>query len=307
MALTILKTVVDAATIEAADWNAEFNNIYNNPMSLISPMVANLAAGGFDITNIGLLLVNDTTNGNMTTGLTAKQDAGVSNQVFALKSGDVSTGITSLPSRTSETDDIFHISKSSALQGGVLFTVLHEDDSDSNPVAWEVYGGTASTTQTTAAQGLYDIFLAEHNGSNTIADITNSGVVFTIRARVGGASVARFLIDEDGDMITVNAGGTFDEEDDLQLVEDFDLVNAAMVNPIDKDWEEFVRAKENKLIELKILTGPVVGAPLDNQGMLSLPKLCKLQNGAIRRLTKKFNQMEQKLLALENSNARYTV
>lgn len=42
MALTILATQVDAGTIEAATWNAEFNQIYNNPISLISPVTSDI-------------------------------------------------------------------------------------------------------------------------------------------------------------------------------------------------------------------------------------------------------------------------
>ena len=52
MALSRVK-VWAAEILTFSDLNAEFNNILNNPISLISPLTANVAAGGFKITGLG--------------------------------------------------------------------------------------------------------------------------------------------------------------------------------------------------------------------------------------------------------------
>lgn len=53
MALSRIKTWV-AEKLYASDLNAEFNNILNNALSLISPLTGNLNAGGFRITDGGV-------------------------------------------------------------------------------------------------------------------------------------------------------------------------------------------------------------------------------------------------------------
>lgn len=59
MALTILVTPADGDTIEAATWINEFNNIYNNFLSGLSPLTANLAFGAFRATGLALGSVSD--------------------------------------------------------------------------------------------------------------------------------------------------------------------------------------------------------------------------------------------------------
>lgn len=52
MALARVKIWVADEVLSAADLNGEFNNIVNNPISLISPFTSSVDAGGFDITNL---------------------------------------------------------------------------------------------------------------------------------------------------------------------------------------------------------------------------------------------------------------
>ncbi len=54
MALTLLNTPAAGQTISSANWIAEFNNLYNNALSLISPLTGDLAAGGNKITGLSL-------------------------------------------------------------------------------------------------------------------------------------------------------------------------------------------------------------------------------------------------------------
>lgn len=54
-----MKTWIAAEVLFASDLNAEFNSILNNPISLISPVVANIDGDGFDLVDLGELEFRD--------------------------------------------------------------------------------------------------------------------------------------------------------------------------------------------------------------------------------------------------------
>ena len=54
MAISRVKTWIAAEVLTAATLNAEFDNILNNALSLVSPWTANMAAGGFRLTGLPL-------------------------------------------------------------------------------------------------------------------------------------------------------------------------------------------------------------------------------------------------------------
>jgi len=58
-ALARVKNWIANETLTSTDLNAEFNNLINNALSLISPLTGNLAAGGNDITGLDELALND--------------------------------------------------------------------------------------------------------------------------------------------------------------------------------------------------------------------------------------------------------
>lgn len=67
MALSRVKTW-GAEVLSDTDLNAEFNNILNNPISLISPLTANLACGGYALTGVGDVTLNSGKLLTMTAG-----------------------------------------------------------------------------------------------------------------------------------------------------------------------------------------------------------------------------------------------
>jgi len=157
------------------------------------------------LTVAGTSYIGDTANANATLGLTINQGA-ADNQIFALKSSDVSTGITSATIHQDvEVDDFLTISKTSATAGGTVLQSLMEDAAESVNLELAAYGGTADTTKSTSARALVEVYVSETDGSNALANVTANGNVFGVRARVGGANVARWFVDEDGD--TWQSGG----------------------------------------------------------------------------------------------------
>lgn len=225
----------------------------------------------------GVTYINDTANANMTVGLTINGGAN-DNQHLCLKNSDVAHGLTTAQANGDfETDDFLVIEKANATIGGVRFRSIAEDAAESTPLSVESFGGTADTAKTTAARGLIELYAAEHDGANTLANITADGNVFAVRALVGGSNVARMMVDEDGDLYSVTTAQTFDTEDDLALVRALDLVRGG--DTVRNEWDEFVQYNEADLIRFGILGGAVADG-----GMTNVTQLQRLHNGALVQL-----------------------
>jgi len=138
--------------------------------------------------------------------LTMNQGTG-DGSIFTLKSSDVGHGRTGV----AETDTYFLMKKSSATLGGCQMSFLAEDAAHTQPAYFVSEGGTADTTKTTSAVGLFTMFAREHNGANSVANITADGNVFVVQARVSNSNVARFMIDEDGDRYIAGSENAFSD------------------------------------------------------------------------------------------------
>ena len=200
---TTTKILIGGASAGTSAWQTMSGNA-----TITNAGVVSVTGGTFSST----LYVNESANGSMTLGMTINQGAN-DNEVLAFKSSDIGHGYTS----GGETDTYAAFQKSSATLGGLKITSLAEDAAEDQVTQIHSIGGTAMTTKSTSGVGLVDIYVAEHDGSGTIADITADGNVFSVRARVGSADVTRFMVDEDGDAYifgnavvtgTVSTGGS---------------------------------------------------------------------------------------------------
>jgi hypothetical protein len=216
------------------------------------------------------LFIGDTADANVTTGITINNGTS-GNPVFAGKRTDVAHGLTSI----AETDTCFNFGPIDE-RGGFQLSSFAEDDTNRQFVAlYTTRGGEANTLKTTGATGLHWFLSYEHNGAGSLADITANGNVFTIGARVGGATRALFIVDEDGDYHYDGAdGGAFDEFDDAQLVRAFSLVTSR--DPIRTEWDRFVEYGEAELVATGIL-----GDTIENGGLVNGAQLQRLHTGAI--------------------------
>ena len=184
--------------------------------------------------------------------------------------------------------------------GGAILQAFAGDTANDRVLSFYVGGGTADTTQTTSGKGLVDYYIVEHNGSNVMQNITANGNVFAIRARVGGSTVARLIVDEDGDLYSVTSAQTFDQYDDAQMVRALDQVKGDVIR--DK-WDDYVTYNEQALIDADVL-----GGPISEGGMTNVTQLQRLHNGAIwqgyvrqQELQERVEELETKLLALEGA------
>ena len=177
-----------------------------------------------DITRASTLLVNGIpSEGETNTGLMI--DGGASaDSYIALASSDIVTGLsTVVPGVDVAGDWFFSIEKQAALTGGVRINALAEDAVLSPVLQIDCWGGTATTTKTTAGRSLAEITLREHDGANVTVNVATNGNIFGLRAQVGGSLLTRFMVDKDGDLFAVNATiSTFDDYDDAALLDTFD-------------------------------------------------------------------------------------
>ena len=225
--------------------------------------------------------IGDETNANMTVGLTINQGAN-DDQIFALKSSDIAHGMTSV-SGPSETDDYLIVRKNHATIGGVDFRVYAEDAALNTPLNFQSYGGTATTTKSTSGIGLINFQAYEHDGSNGLANITSDGNVFSIRARVGGSLVTRMLVDEDGDLYSVTSAQTFDDYDDMAILDTLDGVRSGTLKgSIKAEFGKVMSMNERTMIDMGIL-----GDTIANGGMLNNTQLARVHTGAIRQQNQK--------------------
>ena len=157
----------------------------------------------------GFVGIGDTSNANMTVGLTLNQGA-ADNQILSFKSSDVAHGLLT-PGLTQETDDYAVFGKRNTGEGGLIIQTTNADSGTSGVLNIRVIGGTGSSTKSTAARALAEIDLYEHDGFASFDNIAANGALFGIRGRVAAAQVTVFLVDVDGDIWHTGAnyvGGT---------------------------------------------------------------------------------------------------
>jgi hypothetical protein len=250
------------------------------------------------------MYINDSANGEITLGLTINQ-GGNTDKIFALKS----TGVAHLRVGRGETDTFFNVMQASGNAGGVIFDVIAENSAQDIVTLIRSSGGTASTGKNTAAYGLVDIQVEEHDGSNASRDIESDGNVFTVRGQASSGMRTRFLVDAEGSIYAAAAGhtgdhavGSLDEYEDANLVRAFEHARDAK-GLIRNEWDKFVQYNERDLVDTGIL-----GDTIENGGLLNMTGLMHLQSGAIwqgfvrhKELEVKVKQLEQKLALIEGA------
>ena len=171
----------------------------NIGVAVAGAKVLDVGVGGLGVTGTltvtGTSYIGDTSNANVTLGLTINQGA-ADDKIFALKKSAVAHGLTS----RAETDTYLDIQAyGNSFGGGYILAIGEDDAARSTTFGITAWGGQADPTKSTAARALIELFAGEHDGANTVANVTADGNVFGVLAQVGGSAIMRFLVDEDGD------------------------------------------------------------------------------------------------------------
>jgi hypothetical protein len=90
-------------------------------------------------------------------------------------------------------------------------------------------------------------------------------------------------VDEDGDLYTVTAGQTFDDWDDLALLETVDKARSRKLDrPVPTKRGLLPEYEEQTLIDAKIL-----GAPVADGGLINQSQLTRIMMGAFRQMNER--------------------
>lgn len=177
-----------------------------------------VAVGGSPVLEVagGKVLIGDTSDANVTVGLTINQGSN-DDLILAFKSSDVSNLFTSL----FEADTYGAISKASLTGGGVSLAGI----CGSGTIGVTLAGLSAvdNTARSTSAIGCVTVNGFVSSGSTTATPGANANL-FVVRS----AAAARFLVDAEGDIFmdatsNINA---WDDYDDVALLEAYRLTTA---------------------------------------------------------------------------------
>jgi hypothetical protein len=243
----------------------------------------------------GYVGVNESTNGEMTIGITINQ-AGNDDQVLAFKSSDVTSPFTT----QAEADTYARFLKATAAEGGLLISGFA-----SNNIGMHIEGHADATdivdTDTTSDVGVVLIDCYEDTG--TTRQAVTTGNIFCVR----NGTTARLLLKEDGELHIGNDTPVTlaDSYVDAELCRVFDYVFGKPETLIKSKWDEFVRYNMNDLIEAGIIGNPGEETS-KSKGMWNISQHVRLLNGAVWQLYSalkdsavRTEKLEQKLALLE--------
>jgi hypothetical protein len=216
------------------------------------------------------VFINDTSNANMTVGLTINQGAN-DNEILTFKSSDVAHTATSL----TEADTFGFVQKANANQGGLHVVGIR--DVGNRGVLLEGLDVTSDTTKSTAGVGSVSLrgslvsggTRGSHGADANLVSIENNGTT-------------RFIFDAEGSAHADIEWTTFDRFTDLAVVEDMETLLAP--GQVRRRFGEVVR-HDRAFFEREGLLHDVreVG-PGKMRGMLNITKAHMLAFGAIRQV-----------------------
>jgi len=243
-----------------------------------------------------------TANPNMQYGMTVRHPAGLLQQMLCGKHSDVSTGLSTAPDDDVQTDDWFILSRATLSSGGAHMYALAEDNA-LVPTVLQIHahGGTASTGDTTATEGLINIRATEHNGADGLVNAPTNQNIFTIQGWAGGAKATRLLLK--GDDGELHLGNTtlvaLDEEDDIGLVAQFEAFRT--LGQSIADFEVMRSTTDyDKLAEIG-LVGSITRGEWERgeRPLMSMQRSVQLLNGEARQRHAKFEAVLEVLESVQ--------
>jgi hypothetical protein len=257
----------DNSTVPGTNANIFVVRSYNNSYAKF------IVTGGGDIWAQRCLYINDSSNANMTVGITINQST-YDNQILAFKSDDVAHGGTSY----AETDTYGAFQKSAAVHGGLAFWGFSSHANALTGIAYYTLDDTTKSSSATAPIA-FAAYKKSGTGASWQGADANTFVIATYTSTV-------FIVDEDGDYLYDGSGSAYDSIDDVALCNTVD-------NTLDKAWDDWTEDNKQLLSKLGI-----IHYNEDGHHFVSGKKLARLHNGAIRQLASKVARYEQVLLTM---------
>lgn len=250
--------------------------------ALLRAVATRLVEAGVSFSTAGQVFINDTSNANVTRGLTINQGA-ADNSILALKSSDVAHGMTDV----TETDTYAEALKVSAGGGGVY---LRGFSSSTTGMRLHALHTTDDATRSTSAVGAVIVDGSLKTGTNVTPLGANTNI-FIVR----NSGTARFILDSDGDshQDVGTAWTEFDAYDDAGLL---DSLNAAVQNrdPLREGFGAFVRYNRAALERAKLVTFND-----DGHHFVNMSRLTMLLTGAVRQIGERQRLLQARIDRLE--------
>ena len=226
----------------------------------------------------GKVYIGDTSNSNLSLGLTINQGA-ADDHILALKSSDVSHGWTAL----AEADTWGGIEKAHATQGGVKIEGFGSSGAGSKGIELVGYTTGGDTNPSTGAMAPVNLVGVTSVSSNDVANASANELVLSVQAYKDGGYATVFTVDEDGDIeYDGSDAGAYDSYDDAQLVRAVSTQTASPEQLIQTKFDDYVKYNKDTLIEAGLL-GDVSeeDKKKGHRGLVNLTGMQRLHNGAI--------------------------
>jgi hypothetical protein len=228
----------------------------------------------------GNILVNDDENANMTQGLTINQGA-TDDQILALKSSDVGHGCTDY----AEADTFGVFKKSAATAGGLLVQGIRDSGGAAGQAIHieAILDETAAdTTKSTSGIGVIHLAAMIRSGTGGKGCGTDENLM-----TLANYATTRFIWDAEGSAHADVEWTTYDEHDDLALLERLEQT------AVSQEFGGWVEENRRELERLNI-------AHFDEtpgHAVVNFTRLSMLLVGALRQMGRRLSGIEGKMLA----------
>lgn len=280
----------------------------NNDDSTDGVLVIETGAGPSEVyrfTHAGMFFVKDTSNANMTQGITINQ-GGADNEILALKSSDVSHAMTSL----AEADTYATFVKHTAASGGFILAGYSAATTGAQISGLHT---TDDTTKSTSGVGAIIIAGALRSGTSVTTLGANANILV-----VRNQTTTRFILDADGDShqdagrTLRAAGGAADDTGvgwtNYDSIDDLAALNSIAVTLSRPDDPDPIRSEfAANLHKHRSFVEAIPGKPLvsfndgpggDGRPFVNMSRLTMLHTGAIRQLGVSVGEDREELQAL---------
>ncbi|MFA6134407.1 MAG: hypothetical protein WC869_10385 [Phycisphaerae bacterium] len=222
------------------------------------------------------VFLNESENANMTLGLTLNQGANT-NEILALKSSTVAHGITDL----TETDTYGSIKLCSSTAGGLWIDGISEATLG---LGLRGVGVTDNTTKSTSGAGYVELRAAKKNGTAMAVAGSDANLVV-----IRNLTTTRFIFDAEGSAHADVEWTTFDEHDDLALLDVVEQTMLAQRDPVKREFSAWLDDNKTQLEQLGL-----VHFDRENPGhaMVNTTKMMMLMVGALRQANQRIHLLE---------------
>lgn len=243
-----------------------------------------------DIILSDILFINETVNTRMTYGVTINQGTS-DDEVISMKSSDVNHPMTDW----GEADTYGWMRKGEADSGGLLIVGLKDADgiNSAGVQILGLLGEAADTGKTTADYGVIVLNAAVTDGGTGIEVVGADGNLVSI----GNLGVTRFIFDAEGSAHADVEWTTFDEHDDIALLNALEQEFTRRSDPVKDEFGQFMEERRRQLQAAQIVNfyddGP--------RGMVNMTRLAMLLTGAVRQIAQQTQRHEQLLEGICNA------